>query len=85
MADSAVGEELAQCAVVGVRPGAVGHDPADIDAAVGKVGQGALKERDDGVGLLVAQELAVGQTGVVVDHGVEVVMSQRLALVIAGL
>ena len=75
----ALGEQFAQRAVVGVAPGAVGHQPPGGDAVLGEPGQRALDERGDGVGAFVGEQLAVGQAAVVVDDGVEVVVAERVA------
>jgi hypothetical protein len=58
--DAALDEQRAQLAVVGVGPGAVGHQAAGVDATRGKPGQGAAGEGGDGVGAFVAQQFAVG-------------------------
>jgi hypothetical protein len=54
VADAAPGQQLARAAAVGVAPGAIGHDPAGADAAGGEPREGAVGERGDGGGLLVA-------------------------------
>jgi len=52
----------------------VGHDPLDVvDAVVGEGGGGAAEEPGAGVGFLVGVDLGVGDAGVVVDGGVDVV------------
>ena len=55
-------------------PGIVGRYPLDaVDPAGGEEGHGPAQEAGAGGGLLVAVDLAVGQAGVVVDGGVDVV------------
>jgi hypothetical protein len=83
--DVALREQVTQGAVVGIAPRAVGHHAPGGDAAVGKPGQGALSEGGDGGGPLVIEQLAIGQSAVVVDDGVEVVVAQRVAPLGAGL
>lgn len=61
LADLALSEQLAQAAVAGVGPGAVGHQPSAGDLALGEPRQGSLEKARDGVGFLVGEELAVGQ------------------------
>jgi hypothetical protein len=85
VADRALGEQLAQAAVAGVAPGAVGHQPPGDDAAVGEPGQRAFGERGHGGGLLVCEQLAVGQAAVVVDDRVKGVVTERVALLGTGL
>src|SRR3954452_7718506 len=82
--DVLLGEEVAQRGVVRVGPGAVGHQPPRADAAAGKPGQRALDERRDRRGALVCEQLAVGQAGVIVDDGVEVVVAERVAALHLG-
>jgi hypothetical protein len=50
----------------------------------GEPGQGALHEGGDGGGRLVVEQLAIGQAAVIVDHGVEVIVAKRVALVGRG-
>ena len=50
----------------------VGEHGPDADAALGEPAARALPERDRGDRALVGQNLAVGDTGVVVDGGVDV-------------
>ena len=57
MLDPAVGEQLAQAAVVDVGPGVVGLQPPRGDAVGGEERQRALDERGDGLGALVAVQL----------------------------
>ena len=54
------------------------HDP-DADAALGEPAARALPERDRGDRALVGQNLAVGDTGVVVDGGVDVGVTDAAA------
>ncbi len=55
----------------------VGHHPFDRDAVGGEEGPGSAPEADGGDGLLVAEDLRVGQAGVGVDGGVDVGVAQR--------
>jgi hypothetical protein len=66
--DAVLREHLARRAVVGVGPGAVGHQPPGGDAVAGKPGKRALHEGGDGRGALVGQQLAVGEPRVIVDE-----------------
>ena len=61
-----------------VAPGAVGHQSAALDVVAGEPGEGAFHERGDGRRVLIAKELAIGQAGVVIDDGVEVVVAERV-------
>src|SRR5690606_31877700 len=56
--------------------GAVGgpvvrEHPLDGDAAIGEPGDSAFKHADSGDGLLVRTDLGIGDTGVVIDDGVQ--------------
>ena len=54
----------------------VGDDAFDAgDAVLGEVGRGAGQERSAGGAFLVGQDLGVGQSGVVVDEGMDVVVA----------
>jgi len=55
----------------------VGQHPADGDAVAGEERLGALPERDRGGCLLVGQDLAVGQSGVVINGAVDVAVATR--------
>src|SRR5215216_4137400 len=57
----------------------VGHDALDGDAVTGVERDGAAEERDRGAGLLIAQDLGVGQAGGVVDRDVHVLPAGQLA------
>src|SRR4051794_16028748 len=56
--------------------GVVGDDPLDGDAVAGVEGCGAGEEAGAGGALLVVEDLGVGQPGVVIDGGVDVVIAQ---------
>ena len=84
MADAALSEEFAQRVVVGVGPRAVGHHPPGRDLVGAEPGQGALQECDDGRGLFVGEQLAVGQSRVVIDDGVEVVVTERVIVLLGS-
>ena len=59
-----------------VAQGVVGQDPFDAgDAVAGEVGRGPGEEPGAGGALLVGEDLAVGQAGVVIDQGVHVVVA----------
>ena len=63
----------------------VGDHPLDRgDAMAGEEGRGAGDETGAGGALLVGQDLAVGQAGVVIDHGVHVVVADLDLLVGLG-
>jgi len=84
MADAVLGEESAQGAVLGIRPGVVGHDPAGVDAEAGVPGQRSHDKAGDGVGALVGVQLGVGDAGVVIDDGVDVLVSPAGVSLSAG-
>lgn len=54
---------------------AVGQDAFDGDPGLGEEGVGPLPEGDGGLFLLVGEDLAVGEAGVVVDGVVEVAVA----------
>src|SRR4051794_3171621 len=54
----------------------VGEHPLDADAVAGVEGGGAGEEAGAGGALLIAEDLGVGQPGVVIDGGVDVVIAQ---------
>src|SRR5699024_1710506 len=61
----------------------VGHHPLDLVDAVGReVVRRPGQELGAGGGLLVRQDLAVGQTAVVIDHRVDVVVADPFSLVL---
>src|SRR3954469_8556913 len=80
VADAAFGQEVAQAAVAGLAPGAVGHHPASGDAVAGKPRQGTLDEGDHRRRTLVCELLAIRQPRVIVDDRVEVVVPERVGL-----
>jgi hypothetical protein len=70
------GDGVAEGGAVAVGEGVVGDDPFDgRDAAGGEVAGGAEREAGGGGAFLVGQDLGVGQPGVVVDGGVDVVVA----------
>src|SRR5690606_20535539 len=61
----------------------VGHHPLDPgDAHGGEVGRRPPQEAGAGLGPFVVVDLAVGQAGVVIDHGVDVVIADTPGLVL---
>jgi len=70
----------------GTRPSAVGegvvgdHAVDRVDAVGGEVGGGAGQEGCGGDAFLVRVDLGVGQSGVVIDGGVDVVVADRAAV-----
>src|SRR5436190_8020692 len=58
----------------------VGHDALDPDAVAAEEANGAAEERDSGLGLLVAQDLDVGQARCVVDGDVHVFPADESAV-----
>jgi len=78
VADAAVGEEFAQSSSVSVAEGVVGDQSFNaLDAAAGEVVEGAFEERCACVGAFVGVDLAVGDTGVIVDDAVHVVVANH--------
>src|SRR5690606_18899368 len=76
-------DHIAQAVLVG--PGVVGHDPLDPgDAVGGEVVGGPSEERRAGRALLIGQDLAVGQPGVVIDQGVDVIEPDLGGAVVSG-
>lgn len=68
-----------------VGPGVVGHQPLDPgDSVRGEVGDRPGEELGAGGALLVGQDLAVGQPGVVVDERVDVVVADLDLLACRG-
>ena len=64
--DPVASADLAQRFAVG--PGVVGDQPLDAgDAVAGEVADRSVQERCAGGALLISQDLAVGQPGVVID------------------
>jgi len=61
---------------VAVVPGVVGHDPGEADAALSEEGGGTTKEGGTAGAELIGHDLAVRQTGVVVDQGVNEVVAE---------
>src|SRR5690242_16255392 len=53
----------------------IGHDPLGGDPGGAEPGAGAVPERHGGVFALIAEDLAVGQAGVVIDGGVQVAVA----------
>ena len=81
-----VGQGLLPGEAFAVGPGVVGQDPLDaVDAAGGEEGRGPAQEGCAGGGLLVGVDLAVGQAGMVIDGGVDVVEAHAVAPGAAGL
>jgi hypothetical protein len=62
----------------------VGLQPPDGHAVRGEERDRALEKRGDGGGLLVAVQLAVGQTAVIVDRRVAVLPADLRALLLGG-
>ena len=56
--------------------GVVGNDPLDADAVAGVERGGTGEETGAGGALLVVEDLGVGEAGVVIDGGVDVVIAQ---------
>lgn len=63
----------------GVAPGeravagaVVGQNSFDRDTAFGEPGDGALQDADRGLGLLISADLGIGDSGVVIDDGVQI-------------
>ena len=75
MADAALGEQLAERAVLDVAEGVVCHQPPGDDPMDGVEGESALDEAVHGRCLFVVVDLDVGETGVVVDGRVRVVVA----------
>src|SRR4051812_8167027 len=66
--------------------GVVGHHPFDlVDAVVGEVRSAAAEEGRAGSALLVGQDLGVGQSRVVIDQRVHVVVAELAGAVAGGL
>src|SRR5690606_12321629 len=77
-----IGQGLVDVAAGAVGEGVVGHHPLDPgDAHGGEVGRRPPQEPGAGLGLLIIVDLAVGQAGVVIDHGVDVVIADELVAV----
>src|SRR5690606_4741924 len=73
---------LVDVAAVAVGEGVVGHHPLDAgDAHGGEVDSCPAQEPGAGLGPFVVVDLAVGQAGVVIDHGVDVVIADALLAV----
>jgi hypothetical protein len=68
--DAALGEQVAQRAVVDVGPRVVGLQAPWRDAVGGEERQGACDEAGNGLGALVRMQLGVDQAGMVVDDRV---------------
>src|SRR5215207_4727579 len=64
--------------------GVVGDHPLDADAVADVEGGGAGEEAGAGGALLVGKDLGIGQPGVVVDGGVDVVVAQPAMAAWAG-
>src|SRR4051794_8323301 len=64
--------------------GVVGDDPLDGDAVAGVEGRGAGEEAGAGGALLIVEDLGVGQPGVIVHGGVDVVIAQPPGAAWAG-
>src|SRR5690606_30047353 len=78
-----LGDRVDEGAAVAVGEGVVGHHPLDAgDAHGGEVGRCPAQEPRAGLGLLIVVDLAVGQAGVVIDHGVDVVIADTPGLVL---
>src|SRR5690625_3654297 len=77
-----IGQGLVEVAAVAVGEGVVGHHPPDAgDAHGGEVDSCPAQEPGAGLGPFVVVDLAVGQAGVVIDHGVDVVIADALLAV----
>src|SRR5690625_6376032 len=77
-----IGQGLVDVAAVAVGEGVVGHHSFDPgDAHGGEVGRRPPQEAGAGLGGLVVVDLAVGQAGVVIDHGGDVVIADALLAV----
>ncbi len=59
----------------------VGEDPLNGDAVAGEEGERSAEEADCGCGLLVGEDLGVGEAAVVVDGDVDVVPACGAAVV----
>src|SRR5690625_3066564 len=78
-----LGDGVDEGAAVAVGEGVVGHHALDPgDAHGGEVGSCPPQEVGAGLGGLVVVDLAVGQAGVVIDHGVDVVIADAPGLVL---
>ena len=68
-------EQILHRVAVGVVPGVVGHDRIDVDAVFGEASERSFEEHRGGWSLLVVEDLRIGEAAVVVDNGVDVVVS----------
>src|SRR5579872_5700009 len=74
---------------VGFEAGSVvGHDAIDLDAVASEEAQGIQQELDGGLALLVGEDFAIGEPGVIIDGEMEILPSLApaiaLALAVAG-
>jgi hypothetical protein len=70
-----LGQGLAPGAAATVGQGVVGHDPLDGDVVGGEPDRGPAEEPGAGLGSFVEVDLGVGQSGVVVDRDVDVLIA----------
>ena len=79
------GDDGGEGFAVAVAPGVVGHHSFDaVDAMGGEVVDGAGEERGTRGGLLVAADLGVREAAVVIDQGVDVVVTGSVSTVLVG-
>ena len=70
-----LGEQLAQRAVLDVAEAVIRHQPFRDDALTFEEGERSFDEGGDGLGSLVVVELEIGESRVVVDDRVRVVVA----------